>query len=335
METALGATLDVPAEFGTLGWFSMGSPLLGPDANGDLVIGRLDGTVTARFPFDYPDGLPGAGSGEIAGPDSGIVLHAGPQRAEYVLGATDVADGATTELVRTGTTIHAAAFDPRTTTVFYFTSDFGDGTGSAIWSLPVDGSADPRLIVQPPAVASVDAYLAAPLTFRATLAVSVEGDRVGVQECVLQCRVLVIGIRCGAVDDFALPTGLYAMAGLAGDFAVGANGILDVTRGAFVGETLSNARLVRDADGRPVVAFQDRSGVAVLDIHTGELRRVPSPPRVGVIASRSVGAELPDGWVLAVQSVGIAPRATSQWVALRLSDGAVVPLPMLTPEFAA
>ncbi|MFN2483496.1 MAG: hypothetical protein ABR509_00970 [Candidatus Limnocylindria bacterium] len=333
-EATAGAVVDVPTEFRALGWFSMGSPLLGPDANANLVVGRLDGTVTARLAADYPDGLPGAGSGEIAGPESGIVLYTGAEGDEYVLRAIDVADGATSELLRTDATIHAATLDPRTSTVFYFVSDFGDGTGSAIWSMPVDGSEDPRLIFNPPAVARFDAILAAPLTFRATMAVSVEGDRLAVQECVRRCRILLLDIESGAVDDVPIVTGLYGLEGLAGDLAVGANGILDVDTGVLVQE-MTEARLVFDADGDPVVAFDDRAGVAILDMATGDQLRVSIPPRVGTSRWRPVGAELPDGWVLALQALGVAPRATNQWVALRLSDGAIVPLPMLMPVPAA
>jgi hypothetical protein len=260
-------------------------------------------------------------------------VYGGPdvaRDAEYVVRAFDVNTASVVELVRTTATVHSVAIDPAAATVFYFASEDGAGTGSGVWSVPSDGSAAPTLLLAPPAVGLSDAVLAAQLTFRATMAVSVEGDRVAIQECVRRCRLVILNVRDATSETIDLRISIEAVEGLAGDRLVGTAGVVDLATGTLVGEVVAGT-LVADADGRPLLLYEDLAGIAASDVETGQSRHVRAPARVSLYPSRAVGAELPQGWVLAVRALVAPGQASSEWVALSLTDGVTVPLPMLMP----
>ena len=307
----------------------MGSPQLAQPTD-DLIVGRLDGTITARLRSGYPGGLPGAESTVISGPRSGIVLHANREDGGSVLRAINVMDGSTADLLRTPATIHAAVLGPDGLTVYYVLSN-PDGTHGGIWSAAVDASRAPALLHVPGRVADLDATLVARLTFRATLAVADDGERLAVQECVLECHVLILDLPRGTVDEIAEVPDLQGLQALTDGLLVGSTGVFNLETLALVPIEIMDARPAYSEDGRSLIVMQQGHDIVVVDVESGEARNVLSAGALSLANWRPVGADLPAGWVLAVQSLRPAPMAQNRWVALRLRDGAFVPLPMLAP----
>jgi hypothetical protein len=311
---------------GELGWYEVDrvGDLEGNETR-TLLVGSLGGTVVGRIPLgsqapvDRRDGREAWAwtDPQADGIFGGMVLVWGRDGNPTIIEAVDVSDGSIAPIVEApGDTVHVATGSSTLSHVFFVTVDAASNRPTGLWVFRPGESAPPRQLsyrFAPDAVTNLFGY---------RLAANSDGSRLAVQpggegpttlidvEGDVSFDVMpggpIVGFADGDLIAFGPRSGSGSRAVLAFDGAT--------LRQRQIAEDANAAQAVRGTAGDIVaVMVSDPSGSSAFDILSlvagtgdGRVAYTHEPPALAQHLPRrdisSLGAELPEDWVILVDS---------------------------------